>query len=274
MYRYTDAFGKEKQRWEPVKNNTAANKRKAEIENEQYQGTFITPDGIRMEEFLEKYIALYGRKKWGATTMGKNKQLIKNYIKPILGNVRIQDITTDPKLSIAINLSFACTLRIGEILRLQRSNVFISDEDILKDNAHVIIDKQLQRESIEDLEELNYKDIIFVFPHVVPRKHTTALTLKSTKSNSDRKVWIPRTLAQLLREWKENQEEMKELLGKEYTDYDFVVCLENGRPCSTETISTAWRKLREKHGISKNVVFHSFRHSSNTQKLKLNHGYI
>lgn len=98
--------------------------------------------------------------------------------------------------------------------------------------------------------------------------------LKSTKSNSDRKVWIPRTLAQLLREWKENQEEMKQLLGKEYTDYDLVVCLENGCPCSTETIGTAWRKLREKHGNSKNVVFHSFRHSSITQKLKLNHGDI
>lgn len=74
-----------------------------------------------------------------------------------------------------------------------------------------------------------------------------------------------------MREWKENQDEMEQLLGKEYTDYNLVVCIENGRPCSTEAIATAWRKLREKRGISKNVVFHSFRHSSITQKLKLNH---
>lgn len=38
----------------------------------------------------------------------------------------------DPKLALAIHLSFACSMRIGEILGLQWKNVHITDEDIEK----------------------------------------------------------------------------------------------------------------------------------------------
>jgi hypothetical protein len=53
-----------------------------------------------------------------------------------------------------------------------------------------------------------------------------------------------------LHDRKENQEEMKQLLRKEYTNYNLVVCLESGRLFSTETICTALRG-----GYEKNTVF-------------------
>ena len=40
------------------------------------------------------------------------------------------DQCTDSKLYVAMNLSFACSLRMGEILGLTWNNVHISDEDI------------------------------------------------------------------------------------------------------------------------------------------------
>ena len=46
-----------------------------------------------------------------------------------------------------MNLSFACSLRMGEILGLTWENVHISDEDIAADNAYVYIDKELTRAS-------------------------------------------------------------------------------------------------------------------------------
>ena len=49
------------------------------------------------------------------------------------------DKCTDSKLYVAMNLSFACSLRMGEILGLTWENVHISDEDIAADNAYVYI---------------------------------------------------------------------------------------------------------------------------------------
>jgi len=45
------------------------------------------------------------------------------------------DNCNDNKLYIAMNLSFACSLRIGEILGLTWDNVHITDDDIAEDNA-------------------------------------------------------------------------------------------------------------------------------------------
>ena len=58
-----------------------------------------------------------------------------------------------------MNLSFACSLRMGEILGLTWSNVHISDEEIAADNAYVYIDKELTRASKRAIEMLGQKDI-------------------------------------------------------------------------------------------------------------------
>ncbi len=74
-----------------------------------------------------------------------------------------------------------------------------------------------------------------------------------------RKVWLPKTLAHILREWKKAQDELKEYLGDEYQDYNLVVALPNGRPCENRVISKEFEKLKAKAGLP-NVVFHSLRH--------------
>lgn len=84
-------------------------------------------------------------------------------------------------------------------------------------------------------------------------------------------MWLPKTVAYILKEWKKAQDDIKELLGDEYENYDLVVALANGRPCENRIIENAFIKLREEAELP-NVVFHSLRHSSTTYKLKLNHG--
>ena len=101
---------------------------------------------------------------------------------------------------------------------------------------------------------------------------STRIILKKPKTDSSiRKVWLPKTLAYILREWKKSQDELKGFLGDEYQDFDLVVALPNGRPCEDRIILKEFAKLREDAGLPK-VVFHSLRHSSTTYKLKLNHG--
>lgn len=181
------------------------------------------------------------------------------------------DECTDSRLYIAMNLSFACSLRIGEILGLTWDNVHIDDRAIANDDAHVFIDKELQRASAEAIKTLDKKDIIRTFPSI-KNNPKTLLILKTPKTESSvRKVWIPRTVAYILREFKEKQQVVKELLHEEYEDYNLVIPMTNGRPCEERLITEAFQRLRERVGLP-NVVFHSLRHSSTTYKLKLNGG--
>ncbi len=68
----------------------------------------------------------------------------------------------------------------------------------------------------------------------------TRLILKTPKtSTSVRRVWLPKTLAYILREWRDTQQKQKEFLGDEYFDYDLVVAHYNGRPCDCKNIEKA-----------------------------------
>lgn len=97
---------------------------------------------------------------------------------------RALEVCEDPKISLAIQLSFACSLRIGEVLGLQWKNVFISDEDIEKDNAHIVVEQQLQRLSKKGIDELNVQDILYTFPSATDNEsNTTVLVLQNLKHN-------------------------------------------------------------------------------------------
>ena len=355
---HVDENGETKQKWETRSSYQDALKRKAEIESQKSSNSFLPPTNQNIAEFLSDFVSLYGEKRWGVSMYDSQNSLIANYINPIIGDMKVQDITTrvvdkyiqtlqktpavntrthhaktefvtnatiekiikllrcafkqavrwelvaknpfdnvvlpkveykkrdiwtadmirtaldqctDSKLYVAMNLAFACSLRMGEILGLTWSNVHISDEDIADDNAYVYIDKELARASKRAIEMLGQKDIYHVFTPLFPNTSTRIILKKPKTDSSIRKVWLPKTLAYILREWKSAQDELRALLRDEYQDYDLVVALANGRPCEDRIILKSFEKLREKAGLPK-VVFHSLRHSSTTYKLKLNHG--
>lgn len=174
---------------------------------------------------------------------------------------------------VAMNLSFACSLRIGEVLGLTWDNIHISDTDISRDDAHLMVEKELSRVKESTLNVLGDGEIIKIFPRIMYLEDaSTLLVLKTPKTESSiRKVWMPKTVAYILREWKNAQERQKEFLGEEYFDHNLVVALPNGRPCEQKVITNAFKRLKRDAGLP-NVVFHSLRHSSTTYKLKLNHG--
>ena len=181
------------------------------------------------------------------------------------------DTCTDSKLYVAINLAFACSLRMGEILGLTWDNVHITDEDIGKDDAWIYINKELTRASQHAIEMLGERDIYYVFKPLLSSTHTRLILKKPKTESSVRKIWLPKTLAYILRKWKQSQDELKSFLGDEYQDFNLVVAQANGRPCEDRIILKDFSVLKEKAGLP-NVVFHSLRHSSTTYKLKLNHG--
>ena len=358
VYYYTDEKGEKHQKWETCQDYNEAKRRKAEIENQQFNGTFIPPQELTVKDFLEDFVSVYGRAHWALSTFEANVAIISNYINPTIGNELVQNITPkfvdsyyvrlqtvecvsrknriaktkyltpstihsihkilrcafeqavkweiivrnpfpketkpkveykkrdiwtadmirialdqcdDMKLYVAMNLSFACSLRLGEISGLTWDNVFITDEYIMNDDAHLLVKQELSRASKETMELLDEKDIYYVFPSMMANTHTNLILKKPKTDSSIRKVWIPKTVAYILREWRDIQNQYKDYLSCDYYDYNLVLTLPNGRPVENRVIEKEFNKLREKAGLPY-VVFHSLRHSSTTYKLKLNHG--
>lgn len=329
-----------------------------EHEDEQESGTFIPPSAKTVNDLLDEYMSIYGVNTWAMSTYESRKSLIANYIRPLIGDMKLEDVTprimdkyyrdllsvkavsskyvkarteyltphtvrevhktlrnafnqavkwelmtrnpvehaTLPKeehktrdiwtaevlqkaleacdddiLRLAINLAFSCFLRMGELLGLTWDCIDISSTSIELGQASIFVEKELQRVNREAMADLDGKDIMFKFPPTFASTHT-ALVLKTPKTKTSvRKVFLPKTVAEMLVQRKADIEELKDLFGDEFVDFNLVFCSSNGKPIEGQVINRAFNKLIEEKGLPK-VVFHSLRHSSITYKLKLNGG--
>ena len=353
VYSYKDADGTPKQKWETFTDLSDAKNRKKEVEYKESVGTFVVPQCKTLNDLLPEYVALYGKSKWALSTYQSNTALISNYIEPLIGSMKLQDLTTrviegyyqrllkyeavdpmcgkrqhqyvspgtvrsvhkilrsafeqavkwelmeknpciyatlpkytakkrdiwtaetlfhalevcdDPRLRLCINLSFSCSLRLGELLGLTWDCVDISEEAISENRAYVFINKQVERVSKEAVEELDSKEVILIFPSQ-RKNNKTVRVLKTPKTDtSERKVYIPGFVAQCLIDIKKEQDEVKEALGSEYTDYNLIMATTFGMPINSSYIRDQLQKVIDREGLP-DVVFHSLRHTSVTYKL-------
>ena len=359
-YWITDENGERRQKWESFDTHAQAKKRKAEVEHQLAEGTFIAPSATTLAHLLEEYVSIYGANTWAPSTYEGHRGLIDNYILPLLGETKLDDITprmmdrfyqklqtmkakqrpyetgeakfisahtireihkilrsafnqavkwelmarnpvqnaTLPKyekkereiwdaetlfkaidlcendmLRLALNLAFSCSLRMGEMLGLTWDCVDISPESIDNGSAFIYVDKELQRVSRDALAQIDQQGIKLRFPSVFACGHTV-LVLKSPKTKTSvRKIFLPKAVAEMLEERRREIDELKELLGEEYTDYGLVFASSSGTPVEGAVINRAFSKLIADNGLPK-VVFHSIRHTSTTYKLKLSGGDI
>jgi len=183
------------------------------------------------------------------------------------------EVCDDEFLKLCLNLSFAGSLRIGELLGLTWNCIDISDEAITSNRAYLFVNKELQRVKRESIHQLDGKDVILVFPSEYKNTSTVRI-LKTPKTESSiRKVFLPRSVAYMLREWKEKQDELKNILGEEYHDYGIVLATSMGLPYGQSYVRASLKRLIKEHNLPP-IVFHSLRHTSVTYKLKLNGGDI
>lgn len=98
--------------------------------------------------------------------------------------------------------------------------------------------------------------------------------LKTPKIDSSvRKVFIPKSVAQCLIDLKADQDEIKEVLGNEYQDYNLLMATTFGLPIGDSYLRDKMQEVIDREGLP-DVVFHSLRHTSVTYKLKLSGGDI
>lgn len=353
-----------------------ADKRCATIKYEKKMGTFIPREIFDMEsvakivdpyatfsEVLDRYVSVYGAKKWKPGYASVVKHRINDYIKPVLGDIQIKMlseavltkyfddlydtkavpqkgrelccnvspeiikkiyyiisgvcsfakdrgyITANPtagiKLSgssstkkvvvwtseetlhatsvcknrilrLCIMIAFYCTLRVGELTALRWDHVNISDEAIENGTACIYIDRELQRCNVDELEDYrrrNPEKVYYVFPNIKPNAKTVLAILVPKTEGSIRTIYLPRVMAEALREEKAYQEELKRRIGGGYKDYDLVVAFDNGRPVEENKVNKMLKAFCEETGLRR-IHFHSLRHTSITEKLRQSGGDI
>ena len=259
VYTYTDELGEKKQKWETFNTNAEAKKRKLQVEYEQETGNFIVPTAKTISDLLEEYMAIYGVNTWAMSTYEARRSLIFNYINPLIGDLKLDEVTPrtmdkyyqsllsvktrvhnnrkpnneyltahtvrevhkllrnafnqavkwelmsrnpvlnatlpkeehkqrdiwtaetlfkalevcdDDNLSLALNLAFSCSLRMGELLGLTWDCIDISEESIAAGRAYIFVNKELQRVNRNALEQLSEKDVLFKFPPALASTHT------------------------------------------------------------------------------------------------------
>ncbi len=347
VYNCVDENGVKRQKWETFGTHTEAKKRKSEIEYLQLTGDFIVPTAKTLRDLLTEYVSIYGVNTWALSTYEARRSKIDNYINPIIGDVKLDDInprfmdkyfkqlstmkptqrpylsgvqhefvtprtikdihkllrsafnqavkwelmsrnpvehSTLPKceskkrdiwtadilfkaislcdddvLKLALNLAFSCSLRMGEMLGLTWDCIDISDDKVENNTAFIYVEKELQRVYRTAVTELDGKDIMKIFPAITGRANT-CLVLKTPKTQtSARKIFLPKTVAEMLKERKKVIDEYMEIFGYEYNDHNLVFCNTLGNPIEGQIINRGLSKLIKDHNLPK-VVFHSLRH--------------
>ncbi len=94
VYTVRDKRGNTRQKWETYDTNSATKKRKAQIEFEQMSGTFIVPSAKTVAYLLEEYTSVYGVSTWAMSTYEARRGLMFNYIIPIIGDMKLDDLNT------------------------------------------------------------------------------------------------------------------------------------------------------------------------------------
>lgn len=93
VYTFTDENGEKRQRWETFASNAEAKKRKAQVEFQQSTGSFIAPTAKTLRDLLEEYTSIYGINTWALSTYEARKGLIDNYINPLIGELKLEEVT-------------------------------------------------------------------------------------------------------------------------------------------------------------------------------------
>ena len=90
------------------------------------------------------------------------------------------DVCDDDILSLALNLAFSCSLRMGEMLGLTWDCIDISRTSIEQGRASIFVNKELQRVNRDALEKLDDKGVIIKFLAALSST-STRLVLKNRK---------------------------------------------------------------------------------------------
>ena len=177
----------------------------------------------------------------------------------------------NPALHLAVHMSMILSLREGEILGLQPSDL---DFDAADGRGTISVNKALQRADKVALSKIDPTQIYHTFPD---RREgsKSSLILKRTKTKkSNRILYMTKPLKEELLAWLEKMKQDEQSAPEKYSNCGQLFRLPDGLPIAPDVLTKWYRMWRAEHSEFEKIVFHGLRHSSATYQLMISGGDI
>lgn len=189
-----------------------------------------------------------------------------------MGAASLVEKEKDFLLLFAMYLSVGTTMREGEISGLRWEDVHISEKDFSKRDCKVMVNREIERVYKSELQRKS-EDVLFVYPGRYSHSKSVLVAKPPKSDTSDRKIWLPNTVAKMLLQLKTQQDDQKAFLGNDYQDFGLVFATPDGCPIEGRVFNAHLQRIIEKHELPP-VTFHSFRKTGTTYKLKFTQGDV
>ena len=201
-------------------------------------------------------------------------------------------IIENPALHLAVHMSMILSLREGEILGLQPSDL---DFDAADGRGTIAVNKIMQRANKDALEKLDPKQVYYTFPDRREGSKSSLILKKPKTKKSNRILYMTKPLKEELQAWLEKISQDEQNAPEKYSNCGQLFRLPDGLPIAPELLTKCnadcsrnqpaqmcvltheyrvvcfsrprHRLWRAEHPEFEQIVFHGLRHSSATYQL-------
>ena len=170
----------------------------------------------------------------------------------------------NPALHLAVHMSMILSLREGEILGLQPSDL---DFDAADGRGTISVNKTMQRANKDALEKLDPKQVYYTFPDRREGSKSSLILKKPKTKKSNRILYMTKPLKEELQAWLEKLKQDEQNAPEKYSNCGQLFRLPDGLPIAPELLTKWYRQWRSAHPEFEQIVFHGLRHSSATYQL-------
>ena len=170
----------------------------------------------------------------------------------------------NPALHLAVHMSIILSLREGEILGLQPSDL---DFDAADGRGTISVSKTMQRANKDALEKLDPNQVYHTFPDRREGSKSSLILKKPKTKKSNRVLYMTKPLKEELLAWLEKLKQDEQSAPEKYSNCGQLFRLPDGLPIAPELLTKWYRLWRAEHPEFEQIVFHGLRHSSATYQL-------
>ena len=170
----------------------------------------------------------------------------------------------NPALHLAVHMSMILSLREGEILGLQPSDL---DFDAADGRGTISVSKTMQRANKDALEKLDPNQVYHTFPDRREGSKSSLILKKLKTKKSNRVLYMTKPLKVELLAWLEKLKQDEQNASEKYSNCGQLFRLPDGLPIAPELLTKWYRLWRAEHPEFEQIVFHDLRHSSATYQL-------
>ena len=175
----------------------------------------------------------------------------------------------NPALHLAVHMSMILSLREGEILGLQPSDL---DFDAADGRGTISVSKTMQRANKDALEKLDPNQVYHTFPDRREGSKSSLILKKPKTKKSNRVLYMTKPLKEELLAWLEKLKQDEQNAPEKYSNCGQLFRLSDGLPIAPELLTKWYRQWRSAHPEFEQIVFHGLRHSSATYQLLQSEG--